>query len=203
MAFPTTQGVISQQSRVYDMTGKTGADAYDPTEGVDLGKLSDLIMVQFERDVRVYTGIRTGSSPRKASIDGSGCVIEFGLKEYGPAVMNLISQRIRPDYGSGELTFGYAGAAADAYKLGRLLGLNEIVSLLIADTEAPGDRPALFVPYAVVRHTSNISMTMAEGMMNPCTIEIMGLHSDTLGGPFVIGNKATFPTWSAPSKVGD
>lgn len=203
MAFPTTQGVISQQSRVYDMTGLTGADIYNPAKGTDLGLLSDLIMLQFERDVRIYTGIRTGSSPKQASIDGSGCVIEFGLKEYGPAVMKLIAQRIRPNYGSGELTFGYAGAAASSYKLGQLLSLSETMSLLIADQTAYADRPALFIPYAVVRNTENISLTMAEGMMSPCTIEVIGLHSDRLGGPFLFGNPATFPSWSAPTKVGD
>ena len=202
MAFPTTQAVFSQQSKVYDVTGLTGTNIYDPTMGTDLGKLSDLIMAEFERDVRIYTGIRTGSSPRQASVDGSGCAMEIGLKEYGPAVMKLVAQRMRPDYGSGEELWDYAGAAAASYNLGKMLTLDEIVSLLVVDTEGPTDRPALFIPYAVVMTTANISLTMAEGMMDPCTIEIIGLHSDLLGGPFAFGDKGGFPSW-VTTKVGD
>lgn len=203
MAFPTTQSVISQQSRVYDVTGLTGTSIYDPAQGTDLGKLSDMVLVQFERDIRTYTGLSTGSTPRHASIDGSGVVLSFGLKEYGPAVMKLVTQQIRPNYGSGELTFGYAGAAADSYKLGRFLTMSECMSLLIADTTVAGDRACLFIPYAVVMNTENISMTMAEGMMDPATIEVIGLHSARLGGPFLFGDKATFPSWSAVTTVGD
>lgn len=202
MAFPTTQGVISQQSRVYDVTGLT-TTIYTPSAGTDLGSLSDLMMVQFERDVRTYTGLRTGSSPRQASIDGAGVIFEFGLKEYGPAVMKLFSQQIRPVFSAAEATFNYNGPAADAYHLGKFLTMSECMSLLVCDTTAHGDRPALFIPYAVVVRVGNISLTMAENMMAPATFEILGLHSDRLGGPFAFGDKAKFPAWSAITAVGD
>lgn len=202
MAFPSAASVLTVRSRVYDMTGQT-TNIYSPSSGTDLGKLSDLIMVEFERDVKVYTGIASGSSPKHASIDGSGVVLEFGLAEYGPATMKLLTQQIRPVYAAAEATFNYQGAAADAYKLGRLLTMNECMSLLIADEENPANNPALFIPYAVVTRVANMSLSMAEKMMHPATFEIIGLHSARLGGPFAFGDKAKFPSWSAITNVGD
>lgn len=202
MAFPTTQRTMAVRSRVYDVTGLT-TTIYTPSAGVDLGKMSDLIMVEFERDVRTYTGLATGSTPKHASIDGSGAVLEFGLSEYGPASMKLVTQQIRPVYAAAEATWNYQGAAADAYKLGRLLTMNECMSLLICSEADSGDFPALFIPYAVVTRVGNFSLSMAERMMDPATIEIIGLHSARLGGPFAFGDKSKFPAWSAVTAVGD
>lgn len=178
-------GTIAVRARIYNMTGVAG---FTPSGGTNLGKVSDLLMAEFSRDVQVYTGIEFGSAPKMASIDGSGVLFEFALSEYSSATMTLISQRMKP----GASTLNYHGAMAASYVLGRPLTSSETLKLLIADEDNPTTQPMLLIPKAVVYKVNNLSLSMAERMLDPATIQIIGLHDSTLGSSFAYGDPAYF-----------
>lgn len=178
-------GTLAIRGRVYNMTGVSG---FTPSGGTDLGKVSDLLLAELERDIQVYTGLEYGSTPKYASIDGSGVIFEFGLSEYSAAVITLISQRIQP----ATSTINYHGALAGSYVLGRTLGSSELLKLLIADEDNPTTRPMLLIPKAVIVKVGNLSFSMAERHTDPATIQIIGLHDSTLGAPFAYGDPAKF-----------
>jgi hypothetical protein len=184
-----TTGIITVRSRLYDMTGITN---YTPSNGVDLGKVGDLVMAKFHRDVQFYRGLASGSAPKYASIDGTGTLLEFSLHEYDAAVMKLVSQNIRP---SGANNNFHGFDAGSNYELGHLLDSNELISLLVADESDPTDYPMLYIPSAVIVDVDSISLSRAErSIMTPATIRIVGLHNDTIGGPFVFGDPSSFPS---------
>lgn len=178
-------GTLAVRGRVYNMTGVAG---FTPSGGTNLGKVSDLLLAEFERDVQVYPTLQFGSTPVHASIDGSGVIFEFGLSEYSAAVITLISQRIQP----AASTINHHGALAGSYVLGRTLGSSELLKLLIADEDNPTTMPMLLIPKAVIVKVSNLSFSMAQRVMDPATIQIIGLHDSTLGAPFAFGDPAKF-----------
>lgn len=187
MAFTT--GMITTRSRVYDMTGITN---YTPSNGVDLGLVGDLILAHLGRDVQTYRGLRNGSTPTAASIDGTSVLLEFALHEYDAAAMKVLTQNIRPSGASNNFHGFSAGAN---YKLGKLLGSNELLSLLVADESNPTDYPMLYIPKAVILDVASLQLTMAErSVMTPATFRVMGLHDDTIGGPMAFGDVASFPS---------
>lgn len=174
---------------IYDMSGQT---TYDPDDGVYLGKTSDLIMPEFERDVTVYARQGTGSTPAEASIDGSSIVLHFGLSEYTAAVMKVLSQALRPA-GANKNYHGPLGAGVAVYRLGRLLDSSQTVPLLIVDSEAPADYPALYIPRAIVLKVRGLSMSFRERIMDPATFEVIGLYDSTIGDCFAWGDISSFP----------
>lgn len=184
-----TTGTITNRSRIYNMTGITN---YTASSGTDLGRVSDLVMAKFERDLTLYRGLRTGTTPTDASIDGEGVVLEFALWEYDAATMATLFQRIIP---SGK-TNNFHGFGNQSYKLGRKLGTNELLSLMIADEEAPNDYPKLYIHRAVIVDVEGLVMSRGSqgSMTSPATIRVIGLHSDTLGSPMVFGDSSAFPS---------
>lgn len=177
-----TEGTRKVRGHLYDVT--SAADPYNPSLGTSLGKVSDLIMPRFERDIRVYSRQQTGSMPVNASIDGAGLILQFGLSEYSAAVINILAQRIRP---SGK-NQNYNGPTAGNYKLGRFLGSSELVKLLIADKDNPESHPKLYIPKAVILSVENLSLSFVERMMDPATFEVIGLYDSTIGGPWAFGD---------------
>ena len=187
MAFQT--GPITLDSHVYDMTGISN---YTPGNGVDLGPVGDLLLVDFERDVQIYKELRHGSTPSEASIDGSGCILSFSLIEYDAAAMKVFTQQVRP---SGQNNNFHGFEAGVNYKLGRLLGSNELLSLLVADENDPTNHPMFYIARAVVARTQGMSFTMAErNLMSPAVIDIIGLYDTTSAGPFLFGDVTGFPS---------
>lgn len=190
MAYQT--GTLTTRARLYDMTGASAANQYTPSAGVDLGKVSDLIIPEFERDVVVYKGLEYGSTPKHASIDGSGVILQFALSEYNSGVMSLLAQRMKP---SGD-NLNYQGAMAASYKLGKLLTSSEWLKLLVADETTPADYPKLYIPKAVVIRVRGLALSMASRMMDSAVFEVIGLHDTNFNGPFAFGDSSGFPALS-------
>lgn len=190
MAYQT--GTITTRARLYDMTAASAANQYTPSAGVDLGKVSDLILAEFDRDLVVYKGLEYGSTPKNASIDGSGLILQFALSEYTASVVSVLTQRMFP---SGD-TLNYQGAMAGSYKLGKLLDSNHLLKLLVADELTPGDYPKLYIPKAVVVRVRGLALSMASRMMDPAVFEVIGLHDSNFTGPFAFGNSTGFPSLS-------
>lgn len=184
-----TTGVITTRSRIYNMTGVTN---YTPSSGTDLGKISDIVVADFSREVTTYRNLRTGTTATDAAIDGEYSVLTFSLWEYDAAAMAVLFQRIIP---SGK-TNNFHGFGNQSYKLGRKLGSSELVSLLVADEEAPADYPKLYIHRGVILDIGNLNLTRgAEGsIVSGATIHVLALHSDTLGSPMVFGDSSGFPS---------
>lgn len=184
-------GTMRLNARLYDMSLATDPlDITDPA-AVNLGKVSDLIMPEFERDVRVYPQQATGSTPVDASIDGSGIIVEFGLSEYSAGVMRVLSQTMRP---SGQSLNFHGPIGAGTYKLGRRLSSSQTLKLLICEPAAATTRPVLYIPRAVVRRVANLALSFAENMLDPATFEVIGLYDETIGDCFAFGDIAGIPT---------
>lgn len=178
-------GVLSLHAHVYNMTGVSG---FNPANGTDLGTLGDMTLAEFERDVSIYRGLEYGSTPKLASIDGSGCILKFALEEYDAASIAVIAQRIQP----AGTTINYNGALAASYALGNTLGSSQLLKLLVADSVQPSTRPMLLIPKAVVVRVESLALSMASRMMTPAAITVIGLHDSTLGGPFAFGDSQYF-----------
>lgn len=185
-------GTITVRSRIYNMTG-VAVTNMDPSAGVDLGLVSDLVLPTFERDVQIYRDLRYGSTPANASIDGSGCILEFGLSEYDAAAVTFLTQRIQRT----ATTVNWEGAMVGSYVLGKLLSSSELLRLLVADETSPLTNPMLLIPKAVVVKVSNIALSKTVRMMDPASIQVIGLHDATNGGPFAFGDYTKFAEYSA------
>lgn len=184
-----TTGQITTKSRIYDMTGKTN---YTPSNGADLGAVSDLILTEFQREVTLYRSLAHGNTPTDAAIDANGVMLQFGLREYDAAVMKVLAQNTRPSANNNNF-HGIEGGPN--YKLGMLLGSNEILSLLVADADNPGDYPALYIPRAVITRVENLALSKAErSVMAPALFTVIGLFDTTIGDTFAFGDKSDFPS---------
>lgn len=187
-----TAGTQVVYGRLYDMTGAANYSA-----GTDLGKLSDLIMPEFEREVTLYDLWQYGSTPNEASIDGASITLEFALSEYNSSVLKLLSQNMKKT----GTTLTYSGPQGSTYPLGNPLSATYAFPLLVADKEmvaatTPENKPALYIPRAVVTRVRNLSFSFAENIMDPAVFTVVGLYDSDIGGPFIVGQTTDFPSLS-------
>lgn len=182
-------GIITSRARLYDMTGVAN---YTASNGIDLGKVGDLVLAKLHRDIQIYRGLASGSAPREASMDGSGILLEFSLHEYDAAAVKILSQNTRPTAANNN----WHGPVASAnYTLGNLFDSNEILSLMVADELAPDDYPKVYIHRAIIMDVENLVFSRAErSMMTPATFRVIGLHSDTTNGCFLFGDSSKFPS---------
>ena len=132
----------------------------------------------------------SGSTPFYASIDGCSLLLRFGLSEYDADVLKLLSQNMRVT----SKTLTYAGPQGSTYPLGKILDSTYYIPLLVADQGTKANRPALYVPRAIIIEVGNLSFDMATPVMDEATFVVGALYDETIGGPFMVGDIADFPS---------
>lgn len=181
-----TDGILNIDGKLIDMTGETNYT----TGGTDLGIATvDPMRTLFKRDVRVYTRMDSGSSPRFAAIVGEEITLSLTLANYNANTLNLWSQRHAD---SGEPN-NYHFLLGSGYNLGHLLDSGDLISLMIRDDAAPGDKPALYLPACVVIAMGPHRWTRDGEHTDELNITIMALHDGDFGSVGAYGDLASFP----------
>ena len=181
-----TEGTLSLSGTLYDMSA---ASSY--TGGSTIGKIVDVLGVQFGRDVITHSRYDQGDTPFYARINGESCRLKVRISDYGAAWIKLVSQQRRPSGATQNYHFGLGAS----YKLGQPLDTTYLKPLMVKDSSAPSTNPSLFIAAALVDGVSEMRMNFGDRLLDVAEISILAIHDETVGGLGYWGDYTQFPTY--------